>query len=218
MFFYDINYQSKQFNFSSFATYRLTQLSLSKTKISDNGMRLLSGKKVFIIFNRTVRRVQIKYFLNVFKYLVNTYYVFPNAGLVGLRQLDLERTAVGDDGLDVLSCTLIFGYWVIAKGIYQMHGFPFTIAWFMHTRCCETFGKHKRHEPRASGCPVTITCQQGCVDQSDCKKCYSHLRIYTRIIKTWTKFHCYGIRFGVLKFDVICKRTIVVVITNEITL
>ena len=110
MFFYDINYQSKQFDFSSFATYRLTQLSLSKTKISDNGMRLLSGKKVFIIFNRTVRRVQIKYFLNVFKYLVNTYYVFPNAGLVGLRQLDLERTAVGDDGLDVLSCTLIFGY------------------------------------------------------------------------------------------------------------
>jgi hypothetical protein len=34
--------------------------------------------------------------------------IFLNAGLVSLRELDLERTAVGDDGLDVLSCKFSF--------------------------------------------------------------------------------------------------------------
>ena len=33
--------------------------------------------------------------------------IFINADLVNLQELDLERTAVGDDGLDILSRTFL---------------------------------------------------------------------------------------------------------------
>lgn len=135
--------------------HRLTRLSLGKTKISDNGMQLLSGKRVFMMVNST--SVYMYSYANSFQSEVSLFgpdslmtnrsdhffvppydavihiptktckinspirirpavmhvvvytpclectFVSP-LGLVNLKELDLERTTVGDDGLDVLSC------------------------------------------------------------------------------------------------------------------